>query len=502
MGLIHRLHDGQGQEPAEGSKRLLWTVHGDGKHLGPTEVVAPEERLVWSRTIGIGMQHIIAMFGATFLVPLLTGFPPTTTIFFSGIGTLVFILATRGRGQRLGLPSYTGSSFAFISPVIAAKAHGGIAVALGGIFAAGAVLFIIGLIVDRFGSEWINVIMPPVVTGAVVALIGLNLAPAAWNEVKVQPWTALITLTAIVLATVLLRGFLGRISILLGVVIGYLVAWPQGQLHLAQNWNAAHWVGLPPFHTPTFQARAIALIVPVVIVLLAENTGHIKAVASMTGRNLDRSLGRGFMGDGAATMFAGIGGGSGTTTYAENIGVMAATKVYSTAAYIVAGLTAIGLGMIPKFGAIILSMPIGVLGGATTVLYGLIAVLGGRIWVESRVDFKDPVNLFPAAIGLIAGAANYTWSFTVAHEGFSFNGIAIGAFSTIIVYQVMKIGSRYGLMRGVTPGDYGGVAGADGTPPPPVPGGDGHRGAGEGYTGGEGAGGTGKPAEGPTPTKG
>ena len=139
--------------------------------------MAPEERLDWSRTIGIGMQHVIAMFGATFLVPVLTGFPPTTTIFFSGVGTLVFILATTGRGQRLGLPSYTGSSFAFISPVIAAKAHGGIPVALGGIFAAGAVLFIVGLLVDRFGSGWINVLMPPLVTGAVVALIGLNLAP-------------------------------------------------------------------------------------------------------------------------------------------------------------------------------------------------------------------------------------------------------------------------------------------------------------------------------------
>jgi uracil-xanthine permease len=430
-------------------KRLLWTVHGDGRHVGPTEVVAPEERLAWSRTIGIGIQHVIAMFGATFLVPLMTGFPPTTTIFFSGVGTLVFILATVGRGQRLGLPSYTGSSFAFISPVIAAKAGGGIAVALGGIFCAGAVLFIIGLFVNRFGSEWINAVMPPVVTGAIVALIGLNLAPSAWNEVKAMPGTALVTLTAIMLATVLLRGFPGRISILLGVIIGYLVAWPQGQLHLAANWDAAHWFGAPPFHTPTFQARAIGLIVPVVVVLLAENTGHIKAVASMTERNLDRSLGRGFIGDGGATMIAGLFGGSGTTTYAENIGVMAATKVYSTAAYLVAGVTAICLGMIPKFGAIIVSMPLGVLGGATTVLYGLIAVLGGRIWVENRIDFKNPVNLFPAAIGLIAGAANYTWSFTVAHEGFSFNGIAIGAFSTIIAYHVMRIGSRYGLMRGV-----------------------------------------------------
>jgi uracil-xanthine permease len=443
----------------------LWTVHGDGRHLGPTDVVSPDERLNWNRTIGIGMQHVIAMFGATFLVPLITGFPPTTTIFFSGVGTLIFIGMTIGRGQRLGLPSYTGSSFAFISPVIAAQTHGGMAVALGGIFAAGAVLFVIGFFVDRYGSHWINVLMPPAVTGAVVALIGLNLAPVAiqnWTGytggdgkwVEGQALTAFITVSAIILCTVLLRGFLGRISILLGVIVGYLVAWPQHQLgQLKGNWNSADWIGFPDLTAPHFTWRAIALIVPVVVVLLAENTGHIKAVGSMTGRNLDRSLGRGFMGDGTATMLAGLGGGSGTTTYAENIGVMAATKVYSTAAYITAGLTAIALAMIPKFGAIIVSIPIGVLGGATIVLYGLIAVLGGRIWVENRVDFKNPVNLFPAAIGLIIGSANLTWTSSGGHGDYSFNGIALGAFTTIIVYHVMNVASKYGVMHGalVTP---------------------------------------------------
>jgi uracil-xanthine permease len=386
------------------------------------------------------MQHVIAMFGATFLVPVLTGFPPTTTIFFSGVGTLLFIAMTIGRGQHLGLPSYTGSSFAFISPVIAAKAHGGIAVALGGIFAAGAVLFLIGFLVDRYGSHWINVVMPPVVTGAVVALIGLNLAPVAISQFQAQAFTAIVTTSCIVVFTVLLPGFFGRISILLGVVVGYLVAWPQHQLHLAANWNAAKWFGFPTFMHPTFTWRAIGLIVPVVVVLLAENTGHIKAVGSMTGRNLDRSLGRGYMGDGMATMVSGLGGGSGTTTYAENIGVMAATKVYSTAAYIVAGITAVLLGCVPKFGAIIVSIPTGVLGGATIVLYGLIAVLGGRIWVENKVDFKNSVNLFPAAIGIIAGAANLTWT----HGNLSFNGIAIGSFTTIIVYHVMNQLAKYG----------------------------------------------------------
>ncbi|HYF73483.1 MAG TPA: solute carrier family 23 protein [Nocardioides sp.] len=424
----------------------LWTVHGDGRHVAPTDVVAPEERLSWPLTIGIGMQHVVAMFGATFLVPVLTGFPPTATIFFSGVGTLVFIAMTIGRGQRLGLPSYTGSSFAFISPVIAATVDGDISQALSGIIAAGLVLFVIGVLVDRFGSGWINQLMPPAVTGAIVALIGLNLAPVAWANYEQQPWTATITLIVIVLATVLLRGFWGRISILIGVVVGYLVAFPQDQLdHLEGNLDQADWVGLPDFTAPSFSWNAIALIVPVVVVLIAENTGHIKAVASMTDRDLDRSLGRAYMGDGAATMIAGAGGGSGTTTYAENIGVMAATRVYSTAAYVVAGLTAIALGMIPKFGALIVSIPVGVLGGATIILYGLIAVLGGRIWVEGGVDFKNPVNLFPAAIGLILGAADATW--TSPDGDVSFNGIAIGTFATIIGYQLMFHAARYGIFR-------------------------------------------------------
>ena len=436
----------------------LWSLHGDGRHVAPNEVVAPEERLAWPQTIGIGMQHVIAMFGATFLVPVLTGFPPTTTIFFSGVGTLIFIAMTRGRGQMLGLPSYTGSSFAFISPVIAAMGpKHDMSAALGGIFAAGALLFLIGLAVDRWGSNFIDWLMPPAVTGAVVALIGLNLAPVAKANFKAMPWTAFITTAVIILATVLFRGFIGRIGVLVGVTVGYLVAWPQHQLKgLSKSVGNADWVGLPTFHSPHFSWNAIGLIVPVVIVLIAENTGHIKAVGTMTGRNLDASLGRGYMGDGAATMLAGLGGGSGTTTYAENIGVMAATRVYSTAAYICAGLTAIALGMIPKFGAIINSIPAGVLGGATIVLYGLIAVLGGRIWVENRVNFKNPVNLFPAAIGLIVGAADFTWAHKFSGFGeISFNGIAIGAFATIIVYQIMRYAAKFGIFKGLELDDRG-----------------------------------------------
>jgi uracil-xanthine permease len=455
----------------------LWQVHGDGKHIPPTEVVAPDERLAWPQTIGLGVQHVFAMFGATFLVPVLIGFPPNTTIFFSGIGTMIFLLVTIGRGQRLGLPSYLGSSFAFISPVLVAKQIGGIPSALAGIVAAGAMLLIIGILVNKWGTRFIEWLMPPAVTGTIVALIGLNLAGSAFTNIDKQPWTGVVTLLVIIGVTVAFRGFLGRLSILLGVFVGYMVGWSQGQISFTAVKSAA-WLGLPTFTAPHFSARPIYLVLPVVLVLIAENTGHIKAVATMTGKNLDRSLGRGFMADGIATMFAGFGGGSGTTTYAENIGVMAASKVYSTAAYWVAGAVAVAFGCIPKLGALIATMPVGVLGGAGTILYGMIAVLGGRIWVENRVNFTNPVNLFPAAIGVVAGAGDYT--FSADHGNFVLNGIAVGSFAAIIIYQLMKWVSKYGVFHDGRPPLYAStvsVAPIEAVPVPRVQADGGERGA-------------------------
>jgi uracil-xanthine permease len=331
------------------------------------------------------------------------------------------------------VPSYLGSSFAFIAPVVAAQAQGGMPAALGGIVAAGFVFLLVGLLVDARGIRLIDALMPPVVTGAIVALIGLNLAPVARDNFAKQPGIAAITLAAILVISVGVRGFLGRMSIFLGVLIGYLCALAAGQVDRSGVAGEA-WFGLPPMQFPAFDARAIVLMVPVVVVLIAENTGHVKAVAAMTGRNLDASLGRAFMGDGVATMLAGLAGGSGTTTYAENIGVMAATRVYSTAAYAVAAVAAILLGLCPRFGALVGTIPPGVLGGVTTMLYGMIAVLGARIWIEARVDFRDPVNLLTAAIALIVGAANYT-----VHAGsFEFNGIALGSFGAIAVYHLLR----------------------------------------------------------------
>ena len=331
------------------------------------------------------------------------------------------------------MPSYLGSSFAFIAPIGAATQIGGMPAALGGVLIVGVLLALVGVLVHFAGARWIDVVMPPVVTGTVVALIGFNLAPSAWGNVAAAPVTAIVTILVIILVTVLFRGILGRLSILVGVLAGYLVAVLRGEVDFDPVGEAA-WLGLPTFTTPTFDLSLMGLFIPVVVVLVAENIGHVKSVAAMTGENLDDVTGRALFADGVATTLAGAGGGSGTTTYAENIGVMAATRVYSTAAYFVAAFVALGLSMSPKFGELINTVPAGVLGGAATVLYGMIGVLGARIWVQNRVDFSDPVNLTTAAIALIIGIANYTW---VAGD-LRFEGIALGTAAALGVYHVMR----------------------------------------------------------------
>lgn len=409
---------------------LGWTVHGDGKKIAPGAVVAPEERLSWGRTIGIGMQHVVAMFGATLLVPTLTGFPVNTTLLFSGIGTILFLLITRNR-----LPSYLGSSFAFIAPLTASQQYG-IAAQAGSILVTGLVLVAVGFVVKAAGRRVLDAVMPPAVTGAIVALIALNLAPNAAENFASQPLVAGITLLVILLATVAGRGMVSRLSILIGVVVGWVFAALTGNLgeDAKAAIDAAPWVGLPEFHAPEFHLSAIAVALPVLVVLIAENVGHVKAVSEMTNRDLDDLAGDALIADGLASSLAGGFGGSGTTTYAENIGVMAATRVYSTAAYWVAALTAILLAFVPKFGALIFTIPTGVLGGATLVLYGLIGMLGVRIWMDNEVNFNNPVNLTAAAVALIAGIGNLT--LTVG--GVSLEGIAWGSVGIIVAYPIMR----------------------------------------------------------------
>ncbi len=376
------------------------------------------------------MQHVIAMFGATLLVPTITGFPVTTTLLFSGIGTALFLVITRGR-----VPSYLGSSFAFIAP-LTASAGSGPAAQLGGIVAVGVVLALIGVVVRAAGSRVIDAVMPPVVTGAIVALIGLNLAPTATGSFEAQPLVATVTLVVTLVVTVVGPGMLGRLGILVGVIVGWVFAAFTGAIssERVDAMRDAAWFGLPELRAPTFELSVVLLALPVVVVLVAENVGHVKAVAAMTGKNLDDMAGNALIADGLATTLAGAGGGSGTTTYAENIGVMAATRVYSTAAYAVAAVTAVVLAFSPKFGALVFTVPDGVLGGATLVLYGLIGILGVRIWTDAKVDFTDPVNLTVAAAALVAGIGDLTlWIGSV-----QLGGIAWGSIGILVAYPLLR----------------------------------------------------------------
>ena len=405
-----------------------WTLHGDGRTIAPDAIVKPEERLVWPLTIGIGAQHVIAMFGATFLVPLLTGFPPSTTLLFSGIGTLLFLIITQNK-----VPSYLGSSFAFIAPISASTQADSMGAALGGVMVTGLLLAALGLLVSRVGTAWIRALMPPVVMGSIVALIGFNLAPTAYDNFQQSSVTATITLFAVVLCTALFKGMLGRISVLLGVLVGYLVAVLRGEVDFTPVAEAA-WIGLPQFHHPEFNWALLPMFLPVVLVLLAENVGHVTSVGLMTGRNLDRMVGRTLASDGLATALSAGFGGSATTTYGENIGVMSATRVYSTAAYWVAGLAAIALSLSPKIGALIFTIPAGVLGGVTFVLYGLIGIVGVRMWVDGKVDFSKAKNQFTAGVALVVGIANVTWTV----EGITLTGIALGSLAALVIYHVMS----------------------------------------------------------------
>ncbi|MFU0572530.1 MULTISPECIES: uracil-xanthine permease family protein [Gardnerella] len=408
---------------------FTWQRHGDGKTLRPGEVVEPDERLTWIRTAGIGAQHVIAMFGATFLVPILTHFDPSTTLMFTALSTALFLLINANK-----LPSYLGSSFGLIAPVMAvASANKGIAVASFGIMCTGILLALIGVLVHFAGAKWIDIIMPPVVNGAIVAIIGFNLGPAVWSNFQKAPDTALVTLVAVMLIAVIFRGLIGRLNILLGVLVGYAYACWRGQVDFSQIENAS-WIGFPKFHTPQVDFSVLLMFLPVVLVLIAENVGHVKSVAQMTGRNYDDKIGTALFADGLGTAIAGCFGGCGTTTYGENIGVMAATKVYSTAAYWCAAAFAFILSLCPKFGAVVNSIPAGVLGGVTTLLYGMIGMIGVRIWVENKVNFDKPVNIMIAAIVMIIGIANFQF----AVSGIQFNGIAIGTVVVLVVYHLMK----------------------------------------------------------------
>ncbi|MEU1286798.1 solute carrier family 23 protein [Kitasatospora sp. NPDC005856] len=429
---------------------VRWKLHGDGRTPAPGAVVRPDERLSWPRTVGLGAQHVVAMFGASFVAPVLMGLDPNLAIMMSGVATVIFLLATKGR-----VPSYLGCSLSFVGVAAVIRAQGGTsATVTGAVFVVGVVLFLVGVAVQKFGARIIHATMPPIVTGAVVMLIGFNLAPVTASVYWPQDqWTALLVMLFTGLAVVCLRGFWSRVAIFLGLLFGYGISWlfdrvfgkihsVDGGGHMSDHWRLdlsgvgkADWLGLPTFHGPSFQWSAILVALPVVIALVAENAGHVKAVGEMTGSNLDDKLGTAISADGVGSMLSTAVGGPPNTTYSENIGVMAATRVYSTAAYWAAAGFALLFGLCPKFGAIVAAIPGGVLGGITVILYGMIGLLGAQIWVRSKVDLSNPLNLVPAAAGIIIGIGNVTLKFS---DTFSLSGIALGTLVVITGYHALR----------------------------------------------------------------
>ncbi|RIY40718.1 solute carrier family 23 protein [Neopusillimonas maritima] len=418
-------------------------------------VVQPNEYMSWPQNVAMGAQHVVAMFGSTILAPLLMGFDPNVAILMSGIGTLIFFFFVGGR-----VPSYLGSSFAFIGGVIAVTGYAGagpnanIGVALGAIIACGVVYTVIGLIVwwinarSGDGANWIDNWMPPVVTGSIVAVIGLNLAPiavkGAMGGTTFEALMALLTVLCVGGVAVYTRGVTQRLLILVGLLLACFLYWVLANglgLGTPMDFSgvaSAAWFGLPTFSSPVFEVGAMSIIAPVAIILVAENLGHIKAVSAMTGQNLDKYLGRAFVGDGVATMVSGAVGGTGVTTYAENIGVMTVTRIYASLVFVIAALIAIFLGFSPKFGALIQLIPGPVLGGMSIVVFGLIAIAGARIWVVNQVDFTNNRNLIVASVTLVLGAGN----FGLQLGAFRLDGIGTATFGAIILYALLRIGSR------------------------------------------------------------
>ena len=438
-----------------------WKLVYGGRTPPPGAVVRPGERLSAPRMAGLGAQHVVAMFGATFVFPAVMGLSPNLAVMMSGIATILFLLIVSGK-----VPSYLGTSASFVAAVAAIRAQGGSSADVtGAILVAGLILAAVGVLVHFGGSRYVRAVLPPVVTGAVVMLIGFNLATVATTiYFPKDQWIALLTMAFLIGMAVLGPGFLNRIAVFLALVFGWAISWIADRFSTVQScsaagkcvavhridWSAvahAPWIGLPKTvvsptfgpltgpHLPVFNFTYILLVIPSVIALLAENSGHVKAVSQMTGDDLDPYLGRAFIGDGIGTALASAVGGSPTTTYAENIGVMAATRVYSTLAYYIAAAVAILFGFCPKFGAVVAATPGGALGGITLVLYGMIGLLGAKIWIENRVDFADPVNLVPLAAGIIAGIGNLTIKFT---STFSISGIAVGTLIVIIGYHAVR----------------------------------------------------------------
>ncbi|MDK2881993.1 MAG: uracil permease [Bacillota bacterium] len=406
-------------------------------------IIDVDERLPLLTTLPLSLQHLFAMFGATILVPILTGLNPSLALLGSGLGTFTYIICTKGK-----IPAYLGSSFAFIVPIIVASKYYGVQAALSGCFVAGLVYVAVAAVIHKAGTAWIDRFLPPVVVGSVVIVIGLALARTAVDMAGLLPkegeainlltsrdvWTAMFTLAVAIVASAYFKGILNVIPVLIGIVAGYIFAFTQGLVDLTPVLEAK-WFALPPFVAPRFSLPAILLIAPVAVVSITEHIGHLLVTNNIVGRDFtkDPGLDRSILGDGLATSLAALFGAPPNTTYGENIGVMAITRVYSVWVIGWAAAIAVVLSFVQKLGVAIQTIPTSVLGGISILLFGTIAAAGVRMLVESQVDFSETRNLILASVILVIGIGGA--ELTIGN--FSIHGMPLATLIGIVLNLIL-----------------------------------------------------------------
>lgn len=410
-----------------------------------TREIQVDEKLPILQTFPLSLQHLFAMFGATVLVPILFKVNPATILLFNGIGTLLYLFICKGK-----IPAYLGSSFAFLSPVFVVLPQYGYTAALGGFILTGVIFTVIALSISVIGTKWIDVVFPPAAMGAIVAVIGLELAPVAAEMAGLTAKTldpkvlavSIFTLLVTIFGSILFRGFMAIIPILVGVLSGYALAFFIGLVDLSGIAKAS-WLAMPTIYTPEFNFSAMAIIAPAALVVIAEHIGHLVVTGNIVGRDLtkDPGLHRSLLGNGLSTILSGFFGSTPNTTYGENIGVMAITKVYSVWVIGGAAVLAIILSFIGKLAAAIQSIPVPVMGGVSLLLFGVIAASGVRMLVESKVDYSKSRNLILTSVVLIIGISGASITLGTV----TMKGMALATVVSILLSLCFKILDMFGL---------------------------------------------------------
>ncbi|MCL2128472.1 MAG: uracil-xanthine permease family protein [Treponema sp.] len=392
-----------------------------------------QDDLTTGKKVVLGLQHTFTMFGATVLVPILTGMDISVALFMAGIGTLFFHLVTSGK-----VPVFLGSSFAFIAPIIGAAGMYGMPYAQGGIVVAGLIYLVLAILVGLFGAQKIISFFPPIVTGPIIIIIGLTLAPVAIGSASSNWFLALVSFAIVAIVAIFTKGFIQVLPVLCGLFGGYIVALITGNVDF-QPIADAKWFGIPNFVVAKFDINAILLVAPVAIATMVEHIGDVIAISATAGKDFIKSPGlhRTLIGDGIATSISAMFGGPANTTYSENTGVLALTRQYNPVVMRIAACFAIVLGVVPKLGAFISTIPGAVIGGISIVLFGMIASIGARTLVENSVDFKNPRNLFIAAVILVLGLGGTELPIKIGSVNITLSAMAVAAIVGIILNKLL-----------------------------------------------------------------